>query len=342
MVLALAGCVRDIVFGALQQPLFADVTPVPATGSASASACGGCHADIAAEWRTSRMSSGWTDPLFQADYEEQGRIYACLYCHTPLVEQRETIATGLASLSPVRAIEEPNPRYDPALREEGVTCLACHLDGDAIAGPFATDLAPHRVKHDPDFASADRCVGCHQADAPPFSRVSRPVADTHGEWARWKSATGGTASCADCHMPAVTRSVAPGAPERAGRRHTFAGAWDAEFVRSAVEVREFTRVGEQVTFTLVNLAGHNFPTAEPMRALRVEGCEPLVLAREIDTARWIEGSDTTLRPGEARRLELRACRAQLRLVFDRVAGASEGVRAAAGEAREVVIWEEGG
>lgn len=313
---------------------------MPATGSRSAASCGACHAEIAAEWRSSRMGQGWTDPLFQADFEEQGRIYACLYCHTPLVEQREKIATGLASLSPVRAVEEANPAYDPLLREEGVTCLACHLEGDAIAGPFATDLAPHRVVHDPDFASADRCVGCHQAEAPPFSRVSRPVADTHGEWQRWKAATGRTESCVDCHMPAVTRSVAPGAPERAGRRHTFAGGWDDAFVRSAIDVRGFERTSQGVSLTLVNLAGHNFPTAEPMRTVRVEGCEDTVFAREIDTKRWIEHGDTTLRPGESRRLELRDCAGPVRVVFDRVGRASAAVRAAAGAGAEMVVWEE--
>ncbi len=308
--LSLTGCVREYLFDRLQQPIFAPMAPVSGVGSLSAAACAGCHLEIAEEWRGSHMAMAWSDPVFQADWQESGQLYLCLYCHTPLVDQRATLATGLASLKPIRAAEVPNPSFDASLQAEGVTCVSCHVKDGAIVGPLDIKDAPHPIRVDPEFASADRCVSCHQADAPPLTSVRRPIADTHGEWERWQKATGRTETCTDCHMPAVERELVYMGSVRKGRRHTFPGAWDADFARTSLAVSQVVRTAAGVSLTLTNLTGHNLPTADPMRALRVElvfngsVIASTLLERVIRTPAYAEERDTTLLPGEARVIRL--------------------------------------
>lgn len=347
VLLSLTGCVKDYLFNHLQQPILAPMTPVTGVGSLSAAACGGCHLDIAEEWRGSHMAQAWSDPVFQADWKESDQLYLCLYCHTPVVDQRPTIATGLASLKPVRGEEVPNPTFDAVLQAEGVTCVTCHLRDGVIVGPLDIKEAPHPIRVDPEFASADRCVSCHEADAPPFTSVRRPVADTHGEWERWQKATGRTETCTDCHMPAIEREIVFMGDVHKGRQHTFRGAWDAEFARSALTVSDVERTASGVSLTLHNLAGHNLPTADPMRALRVEVVgngkvlAATLLERVIRTPAYVEERDTTLLPGESRRISLAVPSGgtgewTARVVFARLLNAAPAVQAA-GDG-DVELW----
>ncbi|MFZ5480679.1 MAG: hypothetical protein ACOZNI_28210 [Myxococcota bacterium] len=337
MFLLLVGCVKQWLFAQLPQPLAPEASPPAGLVGLSAETCAACHVEIAAEWRASRMSRAWTDPVFQADWAANGRLYACLYCHTPMVEQRDERVTGLASLRPLRGAGEPNPTFDASLREEGVTCVACHLAGEAIAGPHGL-AAPHATVRVEGFAGAERCVGCHQVDGPPLSRLRRPIADTHGEWEGWRAATGRSETCTDCHMEAVERPLVAGGPARPGRRHTFHGAWSDAMVRAGVEVR-----AEAGAVVLVNLAGHNTPTADPARAVEVTGTWPdgtertTWIERVVALPEMVERSDTTLRPGETRAVALPGA-TRARVVFHRLRNLPE-LRAHADAPTEVTLWE---
>ena len=293
MLLLLWSCLADRVYSELQ-PQALEPRASPEGFGPSAATCAGCHVEIHAEWAASKLGRAWTDPLFQADLEAQGNPL-CTRCHAPLAEQAETLVVGLDGLVPLRWDEHPNPDFDTALRDEGVTCVVCHLtEGGAMAGTLEVD-APHPVEVVPEFAAGDVCVRCHQLDAPPLSRAGRPLADTHGEHAEWQELTGQSEGCVSCHMPEVERPLAVGGPVRVSRRHTF----------DPLIGQGVTLAFEDGQAVLTNLAGHRVPTAEPMRAYvvratRGEMVEEVRIERLMD--RYRDVRDSTLAPGETRRL----------------------------------------
>jgi hypothetical protein len=264
-------------------------TVPPGIVSLSAESCRPCHPTQYESWSRSAMGRAMTDPIFLEDFHHQDEPFLCLLCHAPLLEQQPTVVFGLASVKPLRARQEPNPTFDRALQQEGVTCAACHLVDGVMVGPDG-DPAPHPTRKDPGFREATRCVRCHQLPVPPLSHLDRPLADTHGEWEAWKAQTGRTETCTDCHMPA--------------RSHTWPGAFDAELLRSGLGV-SVDADSERVRVTLENRAGHRFPSADPARALVVRvGREEVVLARRVPLPRLRDEGDTTLLPAEVRTIEL--------------------------------------
>ena len=258
VVAVLAGCFADRLYRGLQPTPIPNEPPPAGLASLSAQSCQPCHAEITEEWASSGMASAYTDPVFQAKWKHEDNFYYCLSCHAPLEAQQPTQVTGLAKIAPLTAIESPNPLFSHSLQREGVTCVACHLKDGAMVGPHEVN-APHPVRVDPEFGEAKTCERCHQMPKIPFTRSDRPLSDTHAEWAEWKAVTGRTETCTDCHMPAVERQSALGGPVRESRRHTFPGAWDDDFVRSALDVSEPTLTDRGVEITLTNRAGHRLP-----------------------------------------------------------------------------------
>ncbi len=279
------------VWGRLTLPDYPSAQlPAPLT-SASAQTCRACHPQQYDDWSASRMGQAMTDPFFLADWADQDHVFVCLSCHAPLPEQQPMVVHGLASLKPLRPLGTDNPRFDPALQREGVTCVVCHLIDGVMVGPDG-DRAPHPTRGDPAFREASRCEPCHQVDIPPLApRLDRPLADTVAEWRRWRAQTGRTETCTDCHMP--------------GRRHTFPGAFDADLLRSGLEVQLDCGAPETIGVTLTNRAGHRFPSADPLRALVIRhGDAEIVLARRVPLPRYVDLSDTTLEVSERRTVSL--------------------------------------
>ncbi len=328
MLLALSlGCINQWLYERLPQPHLSDLPPPQGLSSLSAEDCGLCHTAIYEEWRHSQMAGSWSDPVFQKDWADNQQFYSCLACHTPVPAQLPLLPLRLSSLTPLRIEGSPNPGYDPRLTHEGVTCVACHLqpaaDGAVIAGPHDLPSAPHAIRYDPDFSSPARCISCHQLDAPPLTRLERPLSDTHGEHDRWQQQTGRADTCADCHMPAITRPLMQGFPPRPGRQHTFPGGTDTDFLRAALDVRVDL---SGAALVLHNLAGHNLPTSEPARAVEIQlewfeqadiiqyatrspvpvTSRSVWLERRIRLPQLIEEADTTLLPDETRRIPLAA------------------------------------
>ena len=115
----------------------------------------------------------------------------------------------------------------------------------------------------------------------------------------------------DCHMPPVDRPVVPGGPVRAGRRHTFVGSRDVDFLASGLALGSPQRRGHEVAVEVTNLAGHHYPTGEPARALEVRvhlqddtgqvtATRSEWLARRVLFPERRELWDTTLGPDETR------------------------------------------
>jgi cytochrome c551/c552 len=111
----------------------------------SAKACGKCHREIYSEWAESMHGQAWTDPYFQVDFRYDGSQQICLNCHTPLVNQQQSLVLGFRDRDKFDPILAPNPEYDAALRDEGVTCVVCHIRNGRIVGPFRTERVPHAV-----------------------------------------------------------------------------------------------------------------------------------------------------------------------------------------------------
>ena len=330
------------VYRALPGPKIPPRDPLLAIGSLSANSCAACHDEIAREWRASAHGQATTDVIYRAQLKDQGFPHFCDYCHAPLVEQRASITRGLIFIWPRQvALQRKNPRVQPALYHEGVTCVVCHQRDAAIVGPHDIGSAPHPTRGEPDFGNPTLCETCHALDIHVGSLL-RPVQDTVAEWREYR-AQGGEKQCIDCHMPDVgMRPLVPGSPARKSRSHAVRGPSDVEFLRTGILVRkvdiEPAAEGAIARVTLENGSGHRIPTAEPHRFLSINlsaidsgpyGRELATaeqrIERHMDDERLIEspGEDSTLKPRETRTITVtlkgplpkEATRLRLRVTF---------------------------
>jgi len=236
----------------------------------SAKSCGECHVAIYQEWQQTMHAQAWTDPYFQTDWVYDKEKQNCLNCHTPLEDQQPDLVVGFEDGDYWSPITEKNPEFDPELQQEGVTCAVCHIKEGKIIGPHGIEDAPHPVAQDLSMASGmGVCRRCHAA----------PPAE---EWGTTTISLCGTVEeigledkepdCIGCHMPRVTRALAPGYPEREGRLHQWQGGHTPSMVRKALRVdleplqTTSSRRGYVVKLTNVG-AYHYLPTGTPDRHL---------------------------------------------------------------------------
>jgi hypothetical protein len=185
--------------------------------------CAGCHRQEHAEWQASAHARSVTEPVFKAAFAAEPRVL-CRSCHSPLVQQHPTLLTqGPAIPRSVAVSGTPNPHYDAALANEGVTCVTCHVRNGAVltAKPTAPADVPHALRYSPMLRKAEFCAGCHQFNIAnprrhPFERrpeldprmasVSHAVFRLHGRL---------PASSHPAVAPAVLNAAPPGAPNGA-------------------------------------------------------------------------------------------------------------------------------
>jgi hypothetical protein len=278
--------------------------------SLSAKDCGTCHREIYREWAGSMHAQAWTDPYFQVDFEYDGSLQICLNCHTPLVNQQPDLVLGFRDRDKFDPIVTPNPAFDAALRDEGVTCAVCHIRNGRIVGPFRTDRAPHPVELDPGMSQGIKpCLKCHVVAGKRWDTFyTIPPCGTVAEIEAGKQ----TIDCVSCHMPPVVRPAAEGMPARQGRRHLFQGGHAPERVKQALRV-EHTMEADELVVTLTNVgAAHYLPTGTPDRHLTLElrlmGSSGQVLAEKVYTMKryilWrpfiVDLRDTRLPYGQPR------------------------------------------
>ncbi|MFQ5508260.1 MAG: hypothetical protein ACE5FN_02865 [Leptospirillia bacterium] len=240
--------------------------------SLSAEACGACHQAIYAEWKTSIHARAYTDPYFQAYWKKDKRIWICLNCHTPLQNQQPEKVTELKGGKVNRPVKEPNPAFDAALREEGITCAACHVRDGVIYGPYKDANAPHPTAYDPKYRSTEICYWCHQVPSGPFQFYNGGPCATFFEFEDGPYAKKGYI-CQTCHMPEDLRPAAIGGPVRDTRRHLWQGGHFPAMLKRALQVELTTKSptwqpGDAITFNLRLTnggAGHKIPTGDPDR-----------------------------------------------------------------------------
>jgi nitrate/TMAO reductase-like tetraheme cytochrome c subunit len=183
---------------------------------------------------------------------------ACRSCHAPTLIHAEG------------GIQAPGLRDEN--RQDGVSCVSCHLDTDGnIRGKY--DLtAPHPTVQDAHFTpekSAELCAACHQSD------TMAPNQQTVAEWRR-DFMPRDPRTCQDCHMPPVTRRLSeifPDRPERVIGRHLFAGGHSLPMLKDAalLEIRREGEAGHRLKIAVTNTgAGHSLPTGHGPRAVLVK------------------------------------------------------------------------
>ncbi len=290
--------------------------------SLSAQSCNACHPAFHAEWSTSGHGSAWSSPLYQEALSRAEEPAYCLRCHLPLLNQRPTTVRGYDEERLTRPQEEPNPRFDPTLRGEGVTCAACHVRDGVVWGyrSIAEGEAPHPVFHQPDLSNPAFCAACHQLTWP--GTEDKPLYDTYREW---EASSWGRAGvrCQDCHMPPRLGVVA-GTRTAARPSHRILGASDDAMLARALtvqigttppELQRGTELAVQVTVTNTG-AGHHVPTGNPHSWIElrvhcdgVEGMDPSPRSWSIRRTIGVE-------PGERQEVEDTRLAAGAQLVAD--------------------------
>lgn len=285
-------------------PLEADLAP---------EACGACHPQQLAQWKTSlhaaAYSPGFAGQLIEGSLAAPAQLRNCQTCHTPLEEQQPVTAAG----SPA-----PEGLYDPELRAQGIVCASCHVrEHQRFGPPRRTELPPleEPLPHGgfevrTEFQEARFCATCHQFwnDA---GIEGKPIQNTFVEWRTSRHAEEGR-TCQSCHMP--------------DRKHLWRGIHDPEMVRGAVDVElaEPALGDARVRSALVvhnRGVGHAFPTyvtprvflavwQEADAGVAIEGTRvEATVGREVDFSTWTEVFDTRILPDQSMTLDYDRARA---------------------------------
>ncbi|NUO53405.1 MAG: hypothetical protein HOV80_31535 [Polyangiaceae bacterium] len=295
-------------------------------------ACEACHADVAAEWRSSEHASAFSDPIFGAAFAVEPTAF-CAGCHAP----------------------EQIPQGEPGAKAAlGVACVTCHLAGDAVlAAPTpGLSFAPHRVEESAAFAGSGACAGCHEFSFGDDARREVPLAmqATVSEHAASGSFE---RSCADCHMPRAA----------AGHRsHAFASTRDPVAHQKSVRVSA-ERAGPTTLRVELELdgVGHRYPTGDLFRRVAVfaevvgddyqsASSATRYLARHFATGRDLEGrpirveaSDDRAEPGAPSIIDLELGDAALgrpiawTVAYERVLHVSDHLEPAADVSSRIVL-----
>jgi|CXWL01.1.fsa_nt_gi hypothetical protein len=267
--------------------------------SLRAESCGKCHQEIYQEWKSSIHAKAFDDPFFQAYWKKDKNIWVCLNCHTPLENQQPTLIKDIPRGRVEKAIQEPNPQYDPEYQKEAISCATCHVRDGVIIGPYDDSAAPHPTKFDPTFRTAQVCNRCHNVVSGPAQFYNVGPCGTYSEYESGFYTKERGMICQSCHMPEVDRPVAVNGPIRQGRQHLWRGGHDPDMIHRAVALQvqatpSKPKPGETVRFTatVINAgAGHKIPTGDPDRYFTVEyevrQGETVLATQQQTMGRWI-------------------------------------------------------
>jgi hypothetical protein len=251
--------------------------------------CGGCHADVYAEWAPTLHKRAWTNDNILRATQNFAKVQ-CRSCHSPEAVMPFPLETAH------RVYRQPV--FRDANLEDGVHCLSCHALGGASEGVAATrDVpgAPCGPRRDERLGSVAFCSTCHD----PTHQAAQEY------WTSQQAAAG--VRCMDCHMAPVER-----AGGRMGRSHVFPGGFSAEQVRRGLDAKVRLE-GRTVVVTLANKAAHKFPGEIPSRSLTVavEGFDAkgervldrhTLIRRPFKTQEERDRVDDRLLPNETREL----------------------------------------
>jgi nitrate/TMAO reductase-like tetraheme cytochrome c subunit len=247
-----------------------NATDIPAgLSSLSSKECGECHIEIYDEWKTSMHAKAYTDPIFQAYYKKDNYLWVCLYCHTPLERQLEFTVSGFMRDNVARPILAINDDFDKELRNEGITCAACHVIDGIVHGPYDDADAPHPTKYDERFRTAAICENCHEVPKDTFMFYKSNPFGTIEEFNDSPYKEKGYV-CQTCHMPEIFRPITGSSKKiRKTGRHDFLGGSSYEMLSKTLYIELEKKSGNFELRILNNRAGHKFPTGDPGRYVNI-------------------------------------------------------------------------
>ena len=278
----------------------------PLEASLSPEACGQCHTEQLAAWRTSLHSKAMGPGLrWQLKLMDQDQGNRCLRCHAPLAEQKALLAPEHGWPN---APKQPPPDYvEAGLGHQGLVCAACHVRGHQRFGPpprgeVAADIPHGGFTVSTAFGDSRFCTHCHQFPDDGPSIAGKLMEDTYRQWLASPYAGGGDKqTCQSCHMP--------------DRQHLWRGIHDPEMTRRAIDVSlKLHALGDGRYEARANVrnsgAGHHFPTyMVPKVELAfyrhdddgsIQELGRHVIGWNVDTQITRELSDTRIAAGEAR------------------------------------------
>lgn len=279
----------------------------PLEASLNPEACGQCHADQYAAWRTTLHSKAMGPGLrWQLMLMNQDQGNRCLRCHAPLAEQKALLALELGWPN---APKQPPPDFVPAdLGHGGLVCAACHVRGHQRFGPPPRGEVAEGGPHGgftvaKAFEDSRFCAHCHQFPDDGPRIAGKLQEDTYQQWlaSDYAREDSGKQTCQSCHMP--------------DRKHLWRGIHDPEMTRSAVNVTlSIEPAGDGRYEALARVknsgAGHHFPTYMVPKVELVfyrrdadGGSQELgrhIIGWQIDTQITREIADTRIPAGETR------------------------------------------
>jgi hypothetical protein len=201
--------------------------------------CGKCHVEIYQEWAQSDHAKAYINAEFRQATDDYA-FESCLSCHAPEPE-----------------VTDQAPRARASHREEGITCVCCHLDQGKLTGPIEPtgNVTPHPVGIRPEFYRSGKICGtCHQ-----------------GTLEEWDSAAGKKETCQQCHMEAVARKVTQPTEgishllvamekQMVLRRHDFSILGD--YISGKILTVRGTRNDSLLTLRITNNLPHDLPTGD--------------------------------------------------------------------------------
>jgi hypothetical protein len=240
--------------------------PIPVNFSKNLSSldCKECHEEIYEEWKTSRHRDAYTNRLYQESYAREPLTW-CTNCHAPFLE------AGLDA-------NQPELRFR---KEEGVSCLVCHVREDKIlVSSIPKKPKEHRYIESPYMKESEFCGSCHQFNFPvgtgkekDFQFSHLPMQNTFQEWQN--SFYYQKETCQDCHQE---YSVG----KNRYRTHYFPGGHSIGFLNKTFQLNFYQVSNHELELELVakNL-GHAFPTGDLFRKLliRILGKEKNEIAK---------------------------------------------------------------
>jgi hypothetical protein len=245
------------------------------------SACRSCHEKIHDEWGKSLHSRSVAHILgglrnfivfgVKRDWEEpvnRENLMRCMHCHAPLLEHAsDSLAKEIGELAV--AAFDGNEEAKKELSRLNVNCIVCHntvaiverkLKGapepGVYYGPSGKPTAAHGTERSTALSSPAFCSRCHWLYTPPDGDTLY-CNTLYGSYQDAYLATGGAATCQDCHM------------RTKGRGHTFPGAYEVDMVREGIGM-DVQTIGARlqpgkgiptavITIGLTNNAGHRIP-----------------------------------------------------------------------------------
>ncbi|WP_269752224.1 multiheme c-type cytochrome [Leptospira ainazelensis] len=215
--------------------------------------CKFCHKNIFENWQRSMHRQSFTNSFYQESHRKEPMSW-CLNCHSPLLSKGE---------------DEKDQRKR-ILKEEGVSCIVCHVREGKILAAKKPKLnsSVHVYAESPILKKSEFCASCHQFNFPTNGTLSEamhkefkysnlPMQNTYNEWKEsvWEDGK----NCQSCHLFPKTK-----------RSHSFPGGHDLNYLSDAFNV-QLQRIGKREFILVVSLlkTGHAFPTGDLFRALRI-------------------------------------------------------------------------